>query len=33
MHTWSEDGIFGTDFLQKFEKIVLSYKHMFISVE
>ncbi|WP_372645825.1 retropepsin-like aspartic protease [Ancylomarina sp.] len=33
LHTWREDGIFGTDFLQKFNKIVLSYKHMFISVE
>jgi len=33
MHTWCEDGIFGTDFLQKFDKVVLSYKHMFISVE
>ena len=33
MHTWCEDGIFGTDFLQKFNKIVLSYKNMFISVE
>ncbi len=33
MHSWCEDGIFGTDFLQKFDKVVLSYKHMFISVE
>ncbi|MGZ2371424.1 retropepsin-like aspartic protease [Ancylomarina sp. YFZ004] len=33
IHTWCEDGIFGTDFLQKFDKVVLSYKNMFIAVE
>lgn len=33
MHTWREDGIFGTDFLQKFDKIILSYRNMFVAVE
>jgi predicted aspartyl protease len=33
MVTWREDGIFGVDFIQKFDKVILSYKNMFVAVE
>ncbi|MCZ4696011.1 hypothetical protein DWB61_14935 [Ancylomarina euxinus] len=33
MNIWREDGRLGTDFLKKFDKIVLSYKNMFVAVE
>lgn len=30
---WKENGCFGADFVQKFEKVIINYKNMFIEVK